>query len=219
MEKILDKYLFFGRIVPSSISLIPIFTIISIFFDLFNNFDLGKLSTIGIGFLIAAYLLTMIGRAIGKIFEDLYFKNETNFPTTTLLLSENSELTENLKNIIINNIQKNTGLPKTKSSNNALFKKELSEGLAINRKQYSNNNVLLDLNIQYGFWRNFASCRLILIFLELPIFLLSDNKNIALILSASLILTLFMYLLIVKILKYVGKKYALYLLRLIATKT
>ncbi|TGL85791.1 hypothetical protein EHQ68_16665 [Leptospira congkakensis] len=219
MEKILDKYLFFGRILPSCISLLPTLGVLSIYFDLFSNFDPGRLSIIGFGFLISAYLVSMIGRTIAKIFEDFYFKNETNFPTTTLLFSENSEISENLRKIIIKNIKIYTGLPKAKNKNTALFKKELSEGLAIYRKQYSNNSVLLDLNIQYGFWRNLSACRIILIFFELPIFLLSDDKNIILILSTSLILSLIFYLFVINILKYVGKKYALYLLRLIAMKS
>lgn len=216
MDKIIDKYLIFGRIIPSFIASIPLLLVIghSSLKKLELNFSNISISTII--FISLMYFLSSIGRLFGKLFEDLIFKNETQFPTTALLIKENSYLSEKLRKLIILKIKKNTSFPKTNETMREEYDKELTNGISILRRRFTKNSVLLDLNIQYGFWRNFAANRFLLFSFELIYLFLTIEPFEIIILTISLILSLIFFLFLKQLLLYVGRKYAIYLLNLIA---
>ncbi|MBP1629391.1 MAG: hypothetical protein H6Q15_284 [Bacteroidetes bacterium] len=160
-----DEYNIKARILPSIIILIPIL----LFFNnckidniqvVFNNLLSVKIIgnvTLSIALL---FLLVQVNRYIGKyIFEKRMYKKELDMPTTIFLLYSNSEFSKEYKNRLRKQIENDFFiiLPDEQLENTNLLetKKRIIEAVGLIRHKVKNGRLLLQHNIEYGFFRNF----------------------------------------------------------------
>jgi hypothetical protein len=105
------------------------------------------------------FLLVQVNRFLSKeIFQKLYFKDEINMPTTNLLLKSNYELETSIKQKIEDKIKNKFGinlLSETNESVDALrARKLIVTAVSQIRNILRDNSLLLQHNIEYGFFRN-----------------------------------------------------------------
>jgi len=106
------------------------------------------------------FLHVQINRFISKeIFQRHYFRDEINMPTTNLLLKSNSELEPSIKQKIENKIKSKFGIVLLTSTEESADEQRARKLIATSVSQIRNvlreNTLLLQHNIEYGFFRNF----------------------------------------------------------------
>jgi hypothetical protein len=160
---IFNKYIITARVFPAIISAIPLLILILRIAnkDLKELFDeilalqiLGDL-TISI---VIIYLGSQISRFLGKeVFENKYFQDELNMPTTDFLLYGNEEFSSSYKDKMRNKIQNDFGIniPKELEDENITeVRKRIVEAVGLIRNYVKDGKLLLQHNIEYGFVRN-----------------------------------------------------------------
>lgn len=105
------------------------------------------------------FLLVQINRFISKeIFQRLYFTDEINMPTTNLLLKSNSELETSVKQKIDDKIKSKFDVILLTSDEESADEPRARKLIATTVSQIRNilreNSLLLQHNIEYGFFRN-----------------------------------------------------------------
>jgi hypothetical protein len=105
------------------------------------------------------FLLVQINRFISKeIFQRLYFTDEINMPTTNLLLKSNIELEMSIKQKIEDKIKSKFDINLLTSIEEAADEPRARKLIATTVSQIRNilreNTLLLQHNIEYGFFRN-----------------------------------------------------------------
>jgi hypothetical protein len=160
----INKYTLIARAYPATLCLVPVvFLTIGL-----ANTDIGILVNAILSVKIfgclaisvtAFFLLIHINRFIGKeIFENIYFKNELNMPSTlTLLPTTNTISSELFDKISLKTAADfNLYLPTRQESidNELNSKKRIVEIVAQMRLKVKNGQLLLQHNIEYGFVRN-----------------------------------------------------------------
>lgn len=106
------------------------------------------------------FLHVQINRFFSKeIFQRHYFMDEINMPTTNLLLKSNSELEPSIKQKIENKIKSKFGIVLLTSIEESADEQRARKLIATSVSQIRNvlreNTLLLQHNIEYGFFRNF----------------------------------------------------------------
>lgn len=109
--------------------------------------------------LVFIFILGMMGRSLGKyIFEDVLYSNGERLPTAELLSWENTELSSDYKDKIRQKIKTDFNivlLSKSKAANNPdEARKRIKGAVGQIRNKVKDGRLLLDRNIEYGFWRN-----------------------------------------------------------------
>ena len=101
------------------------------------------------------YFFSQTNRFIAKNF---FEKEEIYMPTTDFLLFLNSEYSKEYKHSIYTRIQQdfNLQLPteKEQKENELNSRKRIAEAMSLVRKKVGSGKLLLQHNIEYGFWRN-----------------------------------------------------------------
>lgn len=105
------------------------------------------------------FLHVQINRFFSKeIFQRHYFMDEINMPTTNLLLKSNSELEPSIKQKIENKIKSKFGIVLLTSIEETADEQRARKLIATSVSQIRNvlreNTLLLQHNIEYGFFRN-----------------------------------------------------------------
>ena len=105
------------------------------------------------------FLLVQINRILSKeIFQRLYFKDEINMPTTNLLLKSNNELETSIKQKMENKIKNKFDITLLSSIEESADEPRARKLIATTVSQIRNilrdNSLLLQHNIEYGFFRN-----------------------------------------------------------------
>ncbi len=105
------------------------------------------------------FLLVQINRFLSKeIFQRLYFKDEINMPTTNLLLKSNNELETSIKQKIEDKIKNKFDITLLSSTEESADEPRARKLIATTVSQIRNvlrdNSLLLQHNIEYGFFRN-----------------------------------------------------------------
>jgi hypothetical protein len=105
------------------------------------------------------FLLVQINRFLSKeIFQRLYFKDELNMPTTDLLLKSNNEIESSIKQKIEDKIQSKFNISLLSSDEESVDETRARKLIATTVSQIRNilrdNSLLLQHNIEYGFFRN-----------------------------------------------------------------
>ena len=105
------------------------------------------------------FLLVQINRFISKeIFQRLYFKDEINMPTTNLLLKSNNELETSIKQKLEDKIKSKFDISLLsafeESADEPRSRKLIATTVSQIRNVLRNNTLLLQHNIEYGFFRN-----------------------------------------------------------------
>jgi hypothetical protein len=224
----LDKYGLRARVFPAIITIvIPIFVFshfyinpeLSYFCDEFSKFSL--IGDIAISIIFMFYL-SQYARMIGKkIFEEKYFKGESNMPTTDFMLFNNSEYSDDYKVKIRQKIFADFALKlhdkTTEALNEDVSRKKIVEAVSLIRKKLFGNKFLLQHNIEYGAMRNTiggAVMGSILSLINIAIFYFAyPNKTAVIISGVALTVYIILLLLSKPIIKAYGRAYAKILIR------
>ncbi len=154
------KYQLYARIVPSILSSIPALLYQYFFLNQeIANFlqFLDSLKFIG-DITISIVILYFISQTNRLIAKKLFEKKEIYLPTTNFLLFSNQEYSKEYKQKIYEKIQHtfDIRLPtKNEQEKNEMnSRKRIAEAMSLVRKRIGNGKLLLQHNIEYGFWRN-----------------------------------------------------------------
>ena len=212
-----NKYTREARFFPTIISAIPILLFqyaffnkeISDFLAFLGNIEIVGDITISI---VILYFVAQMNRFISKIF---FEKKEIYMPTTDFLLFQNFEYSKEYKKKIYEKLEKDFDikLPSKSSQEKDELnaRKRISETMSLARKKIGNGKLLLQHNIEYGFWRNLSGGSILAILFSGIITYLSFTQNKDTILIISIILLLgFLVILIFNrfFIDRVGKLYA-----------
>lgn len=216
-----DKYNRIARIYPSLIILIPflIFTLncnISNLETIFENIlQLKIVGNITIS-VVLLFFFTQINRLLGKfLFERYLFSNELEMPTTNFLLYTNSEFSTDYKNQLRNQISNDFNI-KLPSENDEIkdiinARKMIVESVGLIRQRVKNGNLLLQHNIEYGFFRNLIGGSIIgFLMSAFDTFYFHINNSIALSWLCLCLALLFLTLILIHkpVIRYLGNLYA-----------
>lgn len=161
----INSYYFKARLFPTVLTSIPAIMlynkfVASLYHDKLENI-FSVLPTITDIILSSAivFLLVQINRFLSKeIFQRLYFKDEINMPTTNLLLKSSNELETSIKQKIEDKIKTKFGislLSGTDETSDVLSARKLiATAVSQIRNVLRDNSLLLQHNIEYGFFRN-----------------------------------------------------------------
>lgn len=161
----INNYYFKARLFPTVLTSIPAIIlynkfISSLYHDKLENI-FSVLPTITDIILSSAiiFLLVQINRFLSKeIFQRLYFKDEINMPTTNFLLKSNNELETSIKQKIEDKIKNKFDITLLSSVEESADEQRARKLIATSVSQIRNvlrdNSLLLQHNIEYGFFRN-----------------------------------------------------------------
>lgn len=105
------------------------------------------------------YFLVQINRLISKeLFQNIFFKEELNMPTTNFLLNSDTTLAKSIKSQIVQKIATDFNIhlldSNAENENEEEARKTISSAVAQVRNVTRDNSMLLQHNIEYGFVRN-----------------------------------------------------------------
>lgn len=159
-----DKYNRTAKLYPSVIILIP-FLLFTVYCDIDNLKDVFD-NLLGIRILgnitisiVLLYLLVQVNRFLGKfIFERYMFQNELEMPTTNFMLYSNLEFSHDYKTKLREQIKSDfqITIPNEHSESDNIIdsRKRIVEAVGLIRQKVKNGRLLLQHNIEYGFFRN-----------------------------------------------------------------
>jgi hypothetical protein len=141
------------------------------------------------------FLLVQINRFLSKeIFQRLYFKDEINMPTTNLLIKSNGELETSIKQKIEDKIKTKFNITLLSSIEESADQPKARKLIATTISQIRNilrdNSLLLQHNIEYGFFRNLIGGSFLAFMLSIIILFLSfysgeiATRNLGIILTS-----------------------------------
>jgi hypothetical protein len=105
------------------------------------------------------FLCVLLNRFFSKeIFQKFYFSDETKMPSTNQLLKSNNELEKSIKQTIESKIKERYSIvllsAKEEKKNEENARKIIITAVSQIRNDLRQNTMLLQHNIEYGFWRN-----------------------------------------------------------------
>lgn len=160
----MNEYYIKARLFPTILTSIPILSLYYFAFSEklieFMAFLEGYKWASDVTLSIAAiYFLAQINRLISKeLFQNLFFKEELNMPTTNFLLNSDSTLAKSIKHQIVQKIAADFGIhlldSNSENGNEEEARKTIASAVAQVRNVTRSNSMLLQHNIEYGFVRN-----------------------------------------------------------------
>lgn len=161
----INNYYFKARLFPTVLTSIPAILfynkfVANLYHDKLENIYSGLPTITDVVFSGAIiFLLVQVNRFLSKeIFQRLYFKDEINMPTTNLLLKSNSELEVSIKQKIEDKIKSKFDINLLTSTEESVDDQRARKLIATSVSQIRNllrdNSLLLQHNIEYGFFRN-----------------------------------------------------------------
>lgn len=218
----INNYYFKARLLPTVLTSIPAIIlynkfVASLYHDKLENIYAGLPTITDVIFSGAiVFLLVQINRLLSKeIFQRLYFKDEINMPTTNLLLKSNSELEPSIRQKIENKIKSKFDINlltlTEESADDQRARKLIATAVSQIRNLLRDNTLLLQHNIEYGFFRNLIGGSFLAFIISLIIIAFSQyitdiqTRNLGWILSCIYLLPILLSKLIMN--RY-GKYYA-----------
>lgn len=213
----LNNYNRIARIYPAILCSIPIFLLNYFLLNFYTAKFVLSLQAItwagGITVYVAlTFLLTQIARFIGKeLFENSYFKDESEMPTTNFLLHADVTYSSQHKEKIHSKILTDFGIkiysPDEESRDTVSARKIVMESISMVRGKAKDGRLILKHNREYGFTRNLIGGSVPAVYLSILnicLFGIFFPNPLAYYLSIFLALT---YLFIIIISKYVIGRY------------
>ncbi|WP_179343368.1 hypothetical protein [Winogradskyella ursingii] len=158
------EYYIKARLFPTIICAVPLWTLyyfgfsekIIDFIEFLKGYKWVSDITISIAII---YFMTQINRFIAKeIFQNIFFKEEKNMPTTNFLLYSNTFFAQSTKKRIREKIKERFGIELLNASqeneDELEARKTIVDAVAQVRNVTRDNRLLLQHNIEYGFTRN-----------------------------------------------------------------
>lgn len=178
----INNYYFKARLFPTVLTSIPSIIlynklVANLYNEKLENIYAGLPTITNIIFSGAIiFLLVQINRFISKeVFQRLYFKDELNMPTTNFLLKSNNELESSIKQKIEDKIKNKFDISLLtsieESADELRARKLIATIVSQIRNVLRDNTLLLQHNIEFGFFRNliggsflaFVVCLLLLV--------------------------------------------------------
>lgn len=218
----MNQYYLKARLFPTTLTVVPLLILVNNLTELYLHDTLSQINEIlpwitDLGLSGALlFLMVQLNRLISKeVFQRIYFQEEIKMPTTNYLMWDNDFFTKSTKQTIYNKIQSRFNIrlleEKEVESNEKKARKQIVIAVSQIRNLLRNNKLLLQHNIEYGFFRNLmGGCIFALIF-SIGIFILGlvSGSNALIITSCVLV---FIYLIPVLfsslIIKRFGKYYS-----------
>ena len=218
-----DRYFLFARLFPAIICSIPFFVFYYYFLHpLVGSFSESFLNAQWPGDVTASvalvYLLALGGRAVAKdLFEKHWFKrDETRMPTTEFLLHSHGEYSPEFKRKIHDKISSDFQITirsvEEEADDEDSARKIIAESVTLIRQRVKDGRLLLQHNIEYGFFRNLVGGAVLAVAMsavDSVLFAFIHPDNDALVISVVLIVLYAIPILISKtLLTLHGKRYA-----------
>lgn len=176
-----SEYSLKARVFPAILTSLPLILLANATFDYkvhewLNSNDYATLFGNGTLVMAIVFALAQLNRFVGaEVFERFISKDETNFPTTRLMLPNCAEMSDAIREAIRLKAQKDFGLqlPSTVLPlEEPMARRHISDIVRRIRERTRNHKLLLQHNIEYGFVRNFiGACPLVLIVSGVNIYL------------------------------------------------
>lgn len=160
----INEYYIKARLFPTILTSIPILSLyyfgfsekILDFIAYLNGYKWVSDITLSIAII---YFLVQINRLISKeLFQNIFFKEELNMPTTNFLLNSDNTLAKSMKSQIVQKIANEFNIhlldSNSENANQEEARKTISSAVAQVRNVTRDNSMLLQHNIEYGFVRN-----------------------------------------------------------------
>lgn len=163
--KMFNGYNFKARIIPACICIIPLL----VFYYFFLSKELAGLISFASDYFklvgditvpfLSIFLLAQFSRSVSKfVYEKRYFRNQTKMPTTNLLLYSDKKYSDDYKNQIHQKIFNDFNIQllsiDEEEKDKELACKKIIEAVGLIRDKVKNGRLLLQHNIEYGFYRN-----------------------------------------------------------------
>ena len=176
-----NSYYLKARLFPTVLTSIPALIIFNkfiavIYHDKLDNIYAGLPTITDVIFSGAIiFLLVQINRFLSKeLFQRLYFKDEIKMPTTNLLLKSNNELEPSIKQKLEDKIKNKfeiSLLPLNEEiADETRARKLIVTTVSQIRNLLRDNSMLLQHNIEYGFFRNLIGGSFLAFIISLIIF-------------------------------------------------
>ena len=169
----ISEYTLKARIFPAILTSLPLIVLINATFDSqvhqwLNSDDYAALFGKGTLAIAIVFALSQFNRFVAaEVFERLISKDETNFPTTRLLLPNNDKLSDTTRKAIGKKVNQDFGqeLPSSVTpSKESKARRQISDIVRMMRERTRGHKLLLQHNIEYGFARNLiGACPLVLL--------------------------------------------------------
>lgn len=200
----MNQYYLKARLFPTILTVVPLLILVNNLIELYLHDTLSQINEIlpwitNLGLSGALlFLMVQLNRFISKeVFQRIYFQEEIKMPSTNYLMWDNDFFTKSTKQTIYNKIQSRFNIrlleEKEAESNEKRARKQIVIAVSQIRNLLRNNKLLLQHNIEYGFFRNLlGGCIFALIF-SIGIFILGlvSGSNALIITSCVLV---FIYL-------------------------
>jgi len=183
-----NKYFYNARLLPAVITSIPMLIfcnkILAVEYNeaLKNVFDvLPIIAHLGLSAAVITICI-QLNRFIAKeVFQRLYFKDELEMPTTNHLMIKSAEYPEPIKNKIRMKIKDKFSMmlldEYDERQNEINARKLIATAVSQIRNALRGNSMLLQHNIEYGFWRNLIGGSFWAIIFSIVIFFYGNNFN------------------------------------------
>lgn len=220
MSMFKDAYYIRARLFPALITSIPALIIFNkIMSEKYNEVLKNVLDVLPIvthlGLSAAViFLAVQVNRLLAKeIFQKLYFQEETDMPTTNFLLWKNNFFDETIKGLIRDKIQVKFGIvllaPLDEQQDEERARNLITTAVSQIRIALKDKKMLLQHNIEYGFWRNLFGGCVAAVFFSALIFLYGRFTSLKSIEVVGII-SFFLYLLPIMLSRFLIKRYGRY---------
>jgi hypothetical protein len=183
-----NNYYFKARLFPTVLTSIPVIILYNKFVSILYHDKLEKIFSLlpSVTDIILSsaiiFLLVQVNRFLSKeIFQRLYFKDEKNMPTTNMLLKSNNELEISIKQKIEDKIKTKFGIDllsiTDESSDESRARKLITTVVSQIRNVLRDNTLLLQHNIEYGFFRNLIGGSFLAFLISIIIVILSYHTH------------------------------------------
>jgi hypothetical protein len=194
------KYYLQARLLPTVITSVPLGVMVYVMVaprrqDLEEVFSLLPETLLLAFYTGLVFLSTQIIRLVGiKLFQDIIFKGEMYMPTTSQLLWSDTTIDESIKTNIRQRIKSRFSIdlltPDEEAGNETRARSLIVTATSQIRNSLRNNRLLLQHNIEYGFWRNLIGASVVAVAVSVGLFLWGAFNNLAWLKSASLTMTI-----------------------------
>lgn len=202
-----NKYKIYAIYFPSIISTLPLVLLI---FHFENSEVVKSINGLLISFkhifgvlgsAVLIFLLSSVIREFGRYVEKVHYKSKLNFPSNTLMLYQNSSISEQLKLLYRTKLNTDYGYnfpsKDEESSNPQKSLMILNEASKMLATEFQSDEQILEANISYGFVRNLIGG----LFISIPSALLSFSiglysKNLFLTQASLVLVSVFVIILL-----------------------
>ncbi|MBS1773954.1 MAG: hypothetical protein JST82_13940 [Bacteroidetes bacterium] len=129
-----------------------------------------------------AFILVQLNRLVSKeVFQRLIFKDETHFPSTILMMWKDSSIDTHVKKILHNKVQAEFNIELLdaahEAANDKTARSRIKSAVAALRNKFRDNKLLLQHNIEYGFFRNLMGGAVIAVGISIVLLIASYQKG------------------------------------------